>query len=108
MTSCLSHPADEYFFKVKTRNIILICYLWPKSTIKTPEWCHAVFISNFEHIEQINFNFLSLTLSMYLSVRHRIKSTKKLKCTLNNEAVSLKTCTCDMSKSTWFKEPVSH
>ena len=27
---------------------------------------------------------------MYLSVRHRIKSTKQLKCTLKNRAVSLK------------------
>ena len=77
--------------------------LWSKSTIKTPERCHAVFIFNFEHIQQINLIFLLLTLNMYLSVWHRIKSTKELKCTLNNWVVSLKTCTCDVSNSTWFK-----
>ena len=77
--------------------------LWSKSTIKTPERCHAVFIFNFEHIQQINLFLLLLTLNMYLSVGHRIKSTKNLKCTLDNGVVSLKTCTCDMSKSTWFK-----
>ena len=31
-----------------------------------------------------------LTLNMYLSVGHKIKFTKQLKCTLNNRAVSLK------------------
>ena len=77
--------------------------LWLRSTIKTPGQCHAVFIFNFEHIQQINPIFLLLTLNMYLSVRHRIKSIKKLKCTLINGVVSLKTCTCGMSKSTWFK-----
>ena len=61
--------------------------LWSKSTIKTPEQCHAVFIFNFEHIQQINLIFLLLTLNMYLSVGHRIKSTKKFKCTLNNEVL---------------------
>ena len=65
--------------------------LWSKSTTKTPERCQAVFIFNFEHIQQINLFFLLLTLNMYLSVGHRIKSTKKLKCTLNNGAVSLNT-----------------
>ena len=34
--------------------------------------------------------FLLLTLNIYLSVGHRIKFTKQLKCTLNNMAVSLK------------------
>ena len=58
---------------------------------KTPERCHAVFTLNFEHInQQINQFFLLLTLNMYLSVGHRIKSTKQLKCTLNNGVVSLK------------------
>ena len=38
-----------------------------------------------------------LTLDMYLSVRHRIKTSKKLKCTLNNRAVSLKhVATCNI------------
>ena len=32
--------------------------LWSKSTTKTPERCHAVFIFNFEHIQQINLFFL--------------------------------------------------
>ena len=50
---------------------------------KNPERCHAVCIFNFEH-------FLLLTLNMYLPVWHRIKSTKQLKCTLNNMVVSLK------------------
>ena len=77
--------------------------LWSKSTIKTPEQCHAVFTFNFEHIQQINLIFLLLTLNVYLSVGHRIKSTKKLKFILNTGVVPLKTCTCDMSKSTWFK-----
>ena len=76
---------------------------WSKSTIKTPEPCHAVFIFNFEHIQQINLIFLLLTLNMYLSDGHRIKSTEKLKFILNNGVVSLKICTCDISKSTWFK-----
>ena len=58
---------------------------------KTPERCHTVFTLNFEHInQQINQFFLLLTLNMYLSVGHRIKSTKQLKCTLNNGVVSLK------------------
>ena len=45
---------------------------------------------NFEQIQQINRIFLLLTLNMYLSVGHRIKSTKQLKCTLYNGVVSLK------------------
>ena len=35
--------------------------LWSKSTIKTPEQYHAVFIFNFEHIQQINLILLLLT-----------------------------------------------
>ena len=67
---------------------------------KTPELCHAVFIFNFEHIQHINLIFLLLTLNMYLSVGHKIKPTKQLKCTLNNGTVSLKhVATCNMSKS---------
>ena len=31
--------------------------MWSKSTIKTPELCHAAFIFNFEHIQQINLIF---------------------------------------------------
>ena len=69
---------------------------WSKSTIKIPKRCHAVFIFNFEHMQQINLIFSLLTLNRYLSVGSRIKSTKKLKCTLDNGVVSLKTCTCDM------------
>ena len=38
---------------------------------------------------QMNLFFLLLTLNMYLSVGHVIKSTKQLKYTLNNIAVSL-------------------
>ena len=75
--TCLLHPADKYLFKVKSRNTILTCWLWSKSATKTPEQCHAVFIFNFEHIQQINLIFLLLTLDMYLSVGHRTKSTKK-------------------------------
>ena len=88
--TCLSYTADKCFFKVKSRNTILICCLWSRSTINTPKRCHAVFTFNFEHIQQINQVFLLLTLNMYLSVGHRIKSTKQLKCTLNNGVVSLK------------------
>ena len=41
---------------------------------------------------------------MYLSVGLKIKTTKKLTCTLNNRAVCLKhVATGNMSKSTWFK-----
>ena len=64
--------------------------LWSTSTIKTPELCHTVFIFNFEHIQQIYLIFLLLTLNMYLSVGHRMKLPKQLKCVLNNEAVYLK------------------
>ena len=39
---------------------------------------------------QMNLFFLLLTLNMYLSVGNGIKSTKQLKCILNNMAVSLK------------------
>ena len=53
----LSHPTAKDLFKVKTRNTILICWLWSKSTIKTLELCRAVFIFNFEHIQQINLIF---------------------------------------------------
>ena len=73
--------------------------------------CHAVFIFGFKHIQQINlFSFFFLvTLNMYLLVGHKIKSTKHLKCTINNRAVSLKhVATYNMSKSTWFKQPVNH
>ena len=41
--------------------------------------------------------FLLLTLNMDLSVEHRIKSTKQLKCTLKNGSF-FKTCACDMSQ----------
>ena len=74
LMACLSYTADKYLFKVKR--------LSSNSTIKTPERCHAVFNFNFEHIQQINQVFLSLTLNMYLSVGNRIKSTKQLKCKL--------------------------
>ena len=56
-----------------------------KISKKTPERFHGVFRFNFEHIQQINLIFLLLNLDMYLSVGHRIKSTKKIKCTLNNK-----------------------
>ena len=88
--TCHLHPTDKCLFKVKNRNTTLLYWLWSKSTIKTPERCHVVFSFNFEHIQQINLIFSLLTLNMYLSVGHRIKFTKQLKCTLNNRAVSLK------------------
>ena len=84
---CLSYTADKCLFKVKSRNTILICRLWSRSRINTPKWCHAAFTFSSEHIQQINQIFLLLTLNMYLSVGHRIKSTKQLKCTLNNGVV---------------------
>ena len=40
--------------------------------------CHAVFTFNFEHIQQINQIYLLLTLNMYLSVGHRIKSQEEV------------------------------
>ena len=83
--TCLLHPTDKHLFKVKSRKTILTCSLWSKSATKTPERCHALFIFNFEHIQQINLIFLLLTLDTYLPVGHRIKSTKKLKYTLNNK-----------------------
>ena len=93
----LLHATDKHLFKVKSRNTILTCLLWSKSATKTSERCHALFIFNFEHIQQINLIFVLLTLDMYLSVGHRIKSTKKLKHTLKNRAVSLKyVATCNI------------
>ena len=50
----VSHPTAKYLFKVENRNTILLRWLRSKSTIKTPELCHAVFIFNFEHIQQVN------------------------------------------------------
>ena len=88
--TCLSDTADKYLFKVKSRNTVLICWLRSKSTIKRIERCHAVFTFNFEHIQQIIQIFLSITLNMYLSIGIRIKSTKELKCILNNRVVFLK------------------
>ena len=53
----------------------------------------------FEHIQQINLFFLLLNLNMYLLVGDKIKSTKQLKCILNNRTVSLKhVAKCSMSK----------
>ena len=64
IVTCLSHPTAKYLFKVKNSNTILIWWLWSKSTIKTPELFHDVFIFNFEHIQQINpIFFLLLTLN---------------------------------------------
>ena len=59
----VSHPTAKYLFKVENRNTILLRWLWSKSTIKTPELCHAVFIFNIEHIPQINLIFLLLTVN---------------------------------------------
>ena len=75
---------------VAVTNTILICTLWSKSAIIAPERYHAVFTFNFEHIQQINQILLLLTLSMYFSVGHRLKTTKQFKCTLSNRVVSLK------------------
>ena len=88
--TCPSYTADQCFFKVKSRNTILICCQCSRSILNTPKRCHAVFTFNFEHMQQINQIFLLLTLNMYLSVGHRIKSTKQLKCTLNTGVVPLK------------------
>ena len=82
VVTCLSYNVDKYLFKVKSRNTTLIYWLLSKSTIRTPEWCHAVFTFTLKHIQQINLIFSLLTLNMYLPVGHRIKSTKQLKCTL--------------------------
>ena len=60
-----------------------------KVNINYTKRCHDVFTFNFEQIQQINQIFWLLTLNMYLSVGHMIKSTKKLKCSLKNEVVSL-------------------
>ena len=87
--TCLSHPTNKYLFKVKSTKTILICWLWSKSTIKTKEQWHAVFIFKLEQLH-INLIFLLLTLNKYLSVGHRIKSIKQLKCSLKNRTVSLK------------------
>ena len=45
--TCLSHSTAKYLFKLKNRKTILISQL-----------CHAVFIFNFEHIQQITVIFL--------------------------------------------------
>ena len=55
-----------------------------------------LYFFNFEHMQQINLIFLLLTLKRYVLVWGRIRSTKKLKYTLNNGIVSLKTRTCDL------------
>ena len=60
------------------------------STIKVPELCHAVLIFIFEHMQQINLISLLLTLNMYVSVGHRMKFAKQLKCTFSKKAVSLR------------------
>ena len=52
--TCLSRPTAKYLFKVKrvkSRKTILIRRLW------SPELCHAAFIFNFEHTQQINLIF---------------------------------------------------
>ena len=51
--TCLSHPTNKYRFKVKSTKTILICWLWSKSTIKTKEQWHAVFIFKREHMHMI-------------------------------------------------------
>ena len=71
-----SHNAHKYLFKVKSRNSILICWL---------QWCHAVFLFDFEHIQQIHLIFSMLTLNMYLSAGQRIKSTEQIKWALNSK-----------------------
>ena len=86
--TCLSHPTEKYLFNVKSRLYWYADY-GPSQQKKTKERWHAVFIFKLEHMH-INLIFLLLTLNMYLSVGHRIKSTKQLKCTLKNKAVSLK------------------
>ena len=60
---CLLHLTAKYLLKVKNRNTIFIYWLWSKLTIKTPELCHAIFIFNFEHIQQMKLIFLLLTLN---------------------------------------------
>ena len=50
----LSHRTDRYYIDM---------LLWSKLTIKTQERCHAVFIFNFQHIQQINLILLLLTLT---------------------------------------------
>ena len=90
---CIFRTLWLIFHTMLTNTCLKLKVVWSKSATKTPEWCHAVFIFNFEHIQQIDLIFLLLTLDMYLSVWHRIESTKKLKitkCTLNNRTVSLK------------------
>ena len=62
--TCLLHPTDKHFFKVKSRNTTLTTTVVKPAT-KTPERCHAVFIFNFEHIQQINLICLLLTLDMH-------------------------------------------
>ena len=53
----------------------------------------------FEHTQQINPIFLLSNFKMYLLVGHKIKSTKQLRCIINNRAVSLKhVAKCSMSK----------
>ena len=58
--------------------------------MKTPERCHAVFIFNFEHIQQNNQIFFIVNFDMYLSNGQRMESTKRLKRTLNNGVVFFK------------------
>ena len=117
---------NKYIAFCAFRTLWLVCYTLltntcskskvetlSKSATKTPEQYHAVFIFNFEHIQQINLIFLLLTLDMYLSVGHKIKFTKKRKCTLNHRAVSLKhVATCNIrdviSLVTWVSRHDLH
>ena len=80
--TCFSHHTN----KVKGGTTKFIYWMWSKSTMKGPERRHAVFIFN----SQINIIFSLLTLNMYISVGHRIKSTKHLVCMISNKAVSLR------------------
>ena len=84
---CLWHLTDNSKLKVEKR--YWYAGYCQSQQQKTKERWHAVFIFKLEHL-YINLIFLLLTLNMHLSVGHRIKSTKQLKCTLKNRAVSLK------------------
>ena len=53
--TCLLIPTEKHLFKVKRRKT---GWLWSKSTIKTKERWHAVFIFKLEHMHINLFFFL--------------------------------------------------
>ena len=68
-----------YTLLTNTCCIILISWLCSKSTTKTAEQCHVLFIFNFEHIQEIKLIFILLTLNICWTQDKIYKTRKPLK-----------------------------